>query len=74
MTETMTTDRAATTRSSGLLTTPAGWFVAFAACIAVVLFIAALSFMFGVKTAHREIAGTQNKLRTFRRMIANLTD
>lgn len=71
MTETMTTDRAATTRSSGLFTTPVGWFRAVA--VAVVLFIAVLSFMFGVKTGHREIAGTQNKLQNLLKDNANLT-
>jgi hypothetical protein len=65
----MTTDRAATTRSSGLLTTPVGRFGAGA----VVLLIAVLSFMFGVKTGNREIAGSQNKLPSLQRDIANLT-
>jgi hypothetical protein len=71
VTETMTTDHAATTRSSDLFTTPARWFRA--VVVAVVLFIAALSFMFGVKMGHREVAGAQNKLQNLQKDNANLT-
>ena len=70
MTETMTTGGAATTRSSGLFTTPVG---RRAVAVAVVVLIAVLSFMFGVKTGNREIADFQNRLQIFQKDNTDLT-
>lgn len=69
----MATDRAASARSSGFFTKPVGRFRAVAACFAVVLVIAILSFMFGVNTAHREIAGFQNTVQDLQKINAKLT-
>ena len=70
MTETMTTGGTATTRSSGLFTTPGG---RRAVAVAVVVFIAVLSFMFGLKTGDREFADFQTKLQIFQKDNTDLT-
>ena len=70
MTETMTTGGTATTRSSGLFTTPGG---RRAVAVAVVVFIAVLSFMFGLKTGDREFADFQTKIQIFQKDNTGLT-
>ena len=70
MTETMTTGGTATTRSSGLFTTPVG---RRAAAVAVVVLIAVLGFLFGVKTGDREFADFQNRLKIFQKDNTDLT-
>ena len=70
VTETMTTGGAATTRSSGLFTTPVG---RRAVTVAVVVFIAVLSFMLGLKTGDREFADFQNRLQIFQKDNTDLT-
>ena len=66
----MTTGGTATTRSSGLFTTPVG---RRAAAVAVVVLIAVLGFLFGVKTGDREFADFQNRLKIFQKDNTDLT-
>jgi hypothetical protein len=70
VTETITTGGTATTRSSGLFTTPVG---RRAVAVVIVLFIAVLSFVFGVKWRHSEIADSQTKLQIFQKDNTDLT-